>query len=154
MHLEAYPTDAVASALHAHHSGQGEGTGYASGPKETGTLEGEPVHRALFVVAGLGATLLLAGCGNETITASESQSGVSVSIVVTSDNTAISSIEQSLKTQQTGVTVSSGDNHTGSHVCGFNVSKNGHSYQVDVYGNVPASTCNSAAQASFLSDAP
>ena len=112
------------------------------------------MHRAAFVVAGVGVALLLAGCGNETITASESQSGISVSIVVTSDNTAISSIEQSLKTENTGVTVSNGDNHSGAHVCGFNVSKNGHTYQVDVYGNVPTSTCNSAAQSSFLSDAP
>ena len=98
--------------------------------------------------------MLLASCGNQTITASESASGLSVSIVVTSDSTAISSIESSLKTQETGVTISNGDTHTGNHVCGFNVSKNGHSYQVDVYGSVPSSTCNAAAKASFLSEAP
>jgi hypothetical protein len=112
------------------------------------------VHRAAFVVAGIGAALLLSGCGNQTITASESVSGVSVAIVVTSDSTAITSIESSLKSQDTGVTISNGDTHSGNHVCGFNVSKNGHSYQVDVYGSVPSSTCNAAAKASFLSDAP
>jgi hypothetical protein len=117
-------------------------------------LEGELVHRAAFVVAGIATTVLLVGCGDQTVTASESASGINVSIVVTSDSTAISSIESSLKNTGTGVTISNGDNHKGSHVCGFNVSKNGHTYQVDVYGNIPASTCSSAAQAQFLAEAP
>jgi hypothetical protein len=120
----------------------------------TRTLEGAPVRRAAFIVAGIGTTMLLAGCGNETVTASESSAGLTVSIVVTSDSTAIASLESSLKTSGAGATVSNGDNHTGNHVCGFNVSKNGHTYQVDVYGSVPSSTCNAAAQASFLADAP
>ncbi len=117
-------------------------------------IGGRPVRRAAFIVAGIGTTLLLAGCGNQTITASESVEGLSVSIVVTSDSTAIASLESSLKTSDATATVSNGDNHTGNHVCGFNVSKNGHTYQVDVYGTVPSSTCNQAAQASFLADAP
>jgi hypothetical protein len=112
------------------------------------------MRRAAFIVAGIGATLLLAGCGNQTITASQTVAGLSVSIVVTSDSTAITSLESSLKTSDASATVSNGDNHTGSHVCGFNVSKNGHNYQVDVYGTVPNSTCNAQAQASFLADAP
>ena len=112
------------------------------------------MRRAAFIVAGIGTTLLLAGCGNETVTASESASGLSVSIVVTSDSTAIAYIESKLKASNTGVNVSNGDTHSGNHVCGFNVSKNGHTYQVDVYGSVPNSTCNQAAQQSFLADAP
>jgi hypothetical protein len=122
-------------------------------PPNTRTLEGEPVRRAAFIVAGIGATILLAGCGNETVTASESVAGLTVSIVVTSDSTAIASLESSIKTSDTSATISNGDNHTGNHVCGFNVSKNGHSYQVDIYGTVPSSVC-SAAQQSFLADAP
>ncbi|MGA7987446.1 MAG: hypothetical protein WCB51_03495 [Candidatus Dormiibacterota bacterium] len=112
------------------------------------------MRRAAFILAGIGAALLLAGCGNQTITASQTVAGLSVSIVVTSDSTAIASLESSLKTSDASATVSNGDNHTGSHVCGFNVSKNGHTYQVDVYGSVPSSTCNAQAQASFLADAP
>jgi hypothetical protein len=111
------------------------------------------VRRAAFIIAGIGTTLLLAGCGNETVTASESVSGLSVSIVVTSDSTAIAYLESKLKTSDAGATVSNGDNHTGNHVCGFNVSKNGHTYQVDVYGSVPSTVCDSDAKASFLADA-
>jgi hypothetical protein len=112
------------------------------------------MRRAAFIIAGIGTTLLLAGCGNQTITATESAEGLNVSIVVTSDSTAITSLESSLKSSDATAKVSDGDNHTGSHVCGFSASKNGHSYQVDVYGNVPTSTCDAAAKASFLADAP
>ena len=112
------------------------------------------MRRVAFIVAGIGTTLLLAGCGDETVTASESVAGLSVSIVVTSDSTAIASLESSLKTSDAAATITNGDNHSGNHVCGFNVSKNGHTYQVDVYGTVPSSTCNAAAQSQFLADAP
>jgi hypothetical protein len=88
-----------------------------------------------------------------TITASESVSGVSVAIVVTSDSTAITSLESKLKSVASGVTIANGDSHSGAHVCGFNVSKNGHTYQVDVYGTVPTTICSAQAQASFLQDA-
>ncbi len=114
------------------------------------------MHRTLFVVAGIGTTLLLAGCGNQTITASESVSGVSVAIVVTSDSTGLSSVESRIKAVSPTVTISNGDTHSGAHVCGFNVSKNGHTYQVDVYGSsaVPTAVCSPAEQASFLQGAP
>jgi hypothetical protein len=134
-----------------------ESTGYAS-RSNTGTLEhrqveGEAVHRAILVVAGIGATMLLAACGNQTITASQTVSGVSVAIVVTSDSTAIGSLEAKLKSVAPGVTIANGDSHTGTRVCGFNVSKNGHTYQVDIFGPVPTTICNAQAQASFLQDA-
>jgi hypothetical protein len=112
------------------------------------------MRSAAFIVAGIATTLLLAGCGNQTVTATESAEGVNVSIVVTSDSTAIASLTSSLKASDPTAKVSDGDNHSGSHVCGFSASKNGHSYQVDVYGNVPASTCDADAKASFLADAP
>jgi hypothetical protein len=110
------------------------------------------VHRSVFLVAGVAGALLLASCGDETVTATESASGLSVSIVVTSDSTGIAAIEKSVK--GSGATVTNGDTHAGAHVCGFNVSKNGHTYQVDVYGSVPASTCSDAAKSQFLAEAP
>lgn len=112
------------------------------------------MNRAVLVVAGIGATLLLAGCGDQTITASQAVSGQTVAIVVTSDSTGIASVESRVKAASPGVTVANGDTHTGGHVCGFNVSKNGHTYQVDVYGVVPNTICNAQAQASFLQSAP
>lgn len=110
------------------------------------------MHRSVFLVAGAATTLLLASCGDETVTATESAAGLSVSIVVTSDSTGIAAIEKSV--QGSGAKVTNGDTHSGPHVCGFNVSKNGHTYQVDVYGSVPSSTCNAAAKSEFLAEAP
>jgi len=116
------------------------------------------MHRAAFVVIGASTTLLLAGCGNETVTASETQQGITVQVVVTSDSTAIGDLESKLPSTAPGVKFSNGDTHTSAHVCGFSTSKNGHSYQVDFYGNLPAGTsalvCSTAAQQEFLADAP
>ena len=116
------------------------------------------MKRAAFVVIGATTTLLLAGCGNETVTASETQQGITVQVVVTSDSTAIDALKQSLPSTAPGVTFSSGDTHTAPHVCGFSTSKNGHSYQVDFYGNLPSGTsalvCSASAQQEFLADAP
>ena len=112
------------------------------------------MHRTVFVVAAVGAALLLTACGNQTITASQSVSGVSVAIVVTSDSTGLASVESRIKAASPGVSISNGDTHNGAHVCGFNVAKNGHTYQVDVYGPVPSTICNAQAQASFLQGAP
>jgi hypothetical protein len=112
------------------------------------------VHRAVLVVASIGTTLLLSGCGGQTITASQAVSGQTIAIVVTSDSTGIASVESRVKATSPGVTFANGDTHTGAHVCGFNVSKDGHTYQVDVYGAVPTTICNAQAQASFLQSAP
>jgi hypothetical protein len=118
-------------------------------------LEGVSVNRAALLVAGLGTTVLLAGCGNQTITASAAAlSGQSIAIVVTSDSTGIASVEAHVKAATPGVTIANGDTHTGAHVCGFNVSKNGHTYQVDVYGAIPSTICSAQARASFLQTAP
>jgi hypothetical protein len=125
-----------------------ESTRYAS------SLNNSCGHRAALVVAGLGTTLLLAGCGNQTITASQAVSGQSIAIVVTSDSTGIASVESRVKAASPGVTIANGDTHTGAHVCGFNVSKNGHTYQVDVYGAIPSTICSAQARASFLQTAP
>jgi len=47
------------------------------------------MNRAAFVMIGIAATLLLAGCGNQTVTASETQGGITVQVVITSDSTAM-----------------------------------------------------------------
>jgi len=116
------------------------------------------MHRAAFIVLGVGTTLLLAGCGNETVTASETEQGITVQVVVTSDSTAIDALKSSLPSAAPGVTFSNGDTHSGPHVCGFSASKNGHSYQVDFYGTIPSAAaavvCSASAQQEFLSAAP
>ena len=76
-------------------------------------------------------------------------------MVITSDKTAIAAIRAAvIAAQQSDGGIYDGSNAVGSHVCGFNVSKNGHEYQVDVYGNLPGSYCSATSQASFLSSAP
>jgi hypothetical protein len=115
------------------------------------------MHRVAWGVAGVATTLLLAGCGsNETMTESQTAlGGLSGSIVVTSDSTAISALEHKIAALPgTGVTLSNGDKHSGAHVCGFSVGKNGHTYQVDAYGSLPASSCSASIQALFLANAP
>ena len=85
----------------------------------------------------------------------DSAGGLSGSIVVTSDSTAISALEHKIAALPgTGVTLSNGDKHSGAHVCGFSVGKNGHTYQVDAYGSLPASSCSASIQALFLANAP
>lgn len=110
------------------------------------------MRRVACLVAGIGATLLLASCGNQTITATEIGSGLTVSFVITGDTDAVNALEATIKSS--GLTIVSGSSPAGAHVCGFNRSKNGHTYQVDVYGDAPATTCNAAAQTEFLSEAP
>lgn len=110
------------------------------------------MRRVACAVVGFAATLLLAGCGNETITATETSSGLTVSFVITGDTDAVTTLEQTIKSS--GLTIASGTSPTGAHVCGFNRSKDGHTYQVDVYGAAPSTTCNAAAQTEFLSEAP
>jgi len=116
------------------------------------------MNRAAFVMIGIAATLLLAGCGNQTVTASETQGGITVQVVITSDSTAITALEAKLPTSAAGVTFSNGDSHSGPHVCGFSASKNGHSYQVDIYGTLPSSAaglvCAAASRQQFLANAP
>jgi hypothetical protein len=104
------------------------------------------------IVAGIGATLLLASCGNTTVTATETGSGLTVSFVITSDGDAVTALEATIKSS--GLTVANGSSPTGAHICGFNRSKNGHTYQVDVYGDAPTSTCSASAQTEFLAEAP
>jgi hypothetical protein len=100
-------------------------------------------------------TVSACGSSNSTITATGSQAGVTAFEVVTSDGTAISALKGS---PHGGATLQDGDQHTGNHICGFSVSKNGHSYQVDWYSNSSALTsallCSSSAQQQFLSAAP
>lgn len=112
----------------------------------------------LGVIAGA-ATLLLVGCGNSTITITNMDTGVPITIVVTSDSTAIPSLEHNLPVLS-GVSVRNGDDHVGTHFCGFSASKDGHTYQVDFYyeggGPLPNSlegACGTAEQKEFLSRA-
>ena len=110
------------------------------------------MRRVACIVAGIAATLLLASCGTQTITATETGSGLTASFVITGDTDAVNALEATIKSS--GLTIVSGSSPTGAHVCGFKRSKNGHTYQVDVYGSAPASTCGAAAQTEFLAQAP
>lgn len=110
------------------------------------------MRRIACIVAGIAATLLLASCGTQTITATETGAGQSVSFVITGDTDAVNALEATI--MSSGLTIAGGSQPKGAHVCGFNRSKNGHAYQVDVYGDAPATTCNAAAQTEFLAEAP
>lgn len=110
------------------------------------------MYRLALVVGGA-VTLMLAGCGNQSITITETADGVTGSVVVTSDSTAIAAVEARLGHTATR-SIHAGDTHSGAHLCGFSVSKNGHSYQVDFYGIVQGNPCDTAGQQGFLADAP
>jgi hypothetical protein len=113
--------------------------------------------------------LLIAGCGNSTITVTvvglNQVTGVpqtQSSATVASDSTGIAAFEslaaKDSKAQPRGqtVTVQDGDQHQGAPVCSFTVSKDGHSYQVSVYSGayVSLSSCDAAHQQSFLDSMP
>ena len=112
------------------------------------------------------AVFILSACGssNATATAIVAGSGFHVWGVFTTDSTAMGSIKASLNKALTGgglpsnVTIQDGDQHSGSHICGFNVSKNSHTYQVDYYtdSSLPSTfdPCSSAQQQQLLSQAP
>ena len=110
------------------------------------------MRRVATIMAGIAATLLLASCGTQTITATESGSGLTVSFVITGDTDAVNALEATIRSA--GLTIVSGSSPTGAHVCGFNRSKNGHAYQVDIYGGAPKSICSATSQTEFLSQAP
>jgi hypothetical protein len=48
----------------------------------------------------LGSTLSIVGCGNSTITLAETSSGITILGVITSDRTAISSIESKVNAEK------------------------------------------------------
>ena len=114
------------------------------------------MHNRVLATLGVSATLLLAGCGSSSsITATISSTSQQGSVVVTGDSDTLAT----LKTKAAAVfgaaaTLADGDQHTGNQVCSFNVTKNGHSYTVVVYGGLSASSCNSQGQTQFLSQAP
>jgi hypothetical protein len=123
--------------------------------------------RAAAAIAGIAACLVIAGCDSgttsETVTASMTQAGLTIQMVVTSDPTAISAIESSGNTYANdanfaGVTFTPGDTHKGPRVCGFDVSNSRHSYQVTFYGTVSSEgaeqVCSAASQVQFLTTAP
>ncbi|HZS14345.1 MAG TPA: hypothetical protein VFC09_07090 [Candidatus Dormibacteraeota bacterium] len=122
--------------------------------------------KRFLAVLGLPALLLLAACGGSStssITGQLSSGGLQGSMVVTTDSGAIAAVKANLNLGQlssSGVTIVDGDQHNGNHVCGFNVSKNGHSYQVDYYtdssqlASLLTQGCSSTEQQRFLSEAP
>jgi len=111
------------------------------------------MRRLLLGSIGVAGTLLLSGCGSSSITVQSTSPAAS--IVVTGDSTALTALKTKIQAQLlTGETVVDGDQHSGNHVCGFSATKNGHSYQVDAYGNVTTGTCSSAQQKSFQNDLP
>jgi hypothetical protein len=114
------------------------------------------MRRLALAACGALAVVLLSSCGSASLTVKVASPAASV--VVVSDSDAIAAlktkVQQLFSSGSTGSTVVDGDQHSGNHVCGFNRSKNGHSYQVDVYGSAQANTCNNAAQQQFLSNVP
>jgi hypothetical protein len=106
------------------------------------------------------AAFAVSACGssNSTITVASTGNGVGVYGVITTDSTAMPVIKRAEGT--TSATILDGDQHKGNHVCGFNVSKNGHTYQFDWYtdNSLAAAAlqteCGSAAQSAFLNEAP
>ena len=106
------------------------------------------------------STLLLVGCGNSAATFMTVSNGVTVSLVATSDSSAIAALKSKLPIGGGVTTIHDGDDHVGNRICGFSTSKNGHSYQIDWYETGPlpnssaAELCGTAAQQSFLSLAP
>jgi hypothetical protein len=125
-----------------------------------------PLRRLAIVATAIVAVLLVAGCADaptESVTASLSEDGTTIQMVVKSDSTAIAAIEANSSTYANdanfgAVTFTNGDTHTGPHVCGFTVSNSNHTYQVDFYGTVKAGAgsevCSAAEQTHFLANAP
>jgi hypothetical protein len=107
------------------------------------------------------AAFIVSACGgsNATITVASTGNGAGVWGVITTDSTAMAVIKKA-EGATSNVTVQDGDQHMGNHVCGYNVSKNGHSYQVDYYTSsslaesLLTSQCASTAQQQFLTEAP
>lgn len=138
-----------------------ETTSQGNAPSKRADLHVRRVTRRLTLcIIGAASALLLVGCGTSTITISNTDTGVPITIVVTGDSSAIPRLEHNLPVIS-GASVQNGDDHVGSHFCGFSVSKDGHTYQVDFYversGPVPnslAGACGSANQKEFLSRAP
>jgi hypothetical protein len=123
------------------------------------------MHRAACVIGGGATAILLAACStptaNQTVTASLSQNGYTVQMVIESDSTAIADIEKSPSSNAygfSGLNFSDGDVHSEPHVCGFTGSHNGHTYQVDFYGNLrsgaAAYVCTTTERQEFLAGAP
>jgi hypothetical protein len=116
--------------------------------------------RFIVAVTAAIAAFTLSACGgsNATITVVDNTTG-SVFGVITTDSTAMVVITKAERNAP-NTSVKDGDQHMGNHVCGYSVSKNGHSYQVDYYpsssvaASLLASQCASAAQQQFLSEAP
>jgi hypothetical protein len=122
------------------------------------------MRHAAMPVALVAAVLLLAGCADAptaSVTATLSEGGTTIQMVVKSDSTAIAAIEASPYSNDPNfgtVTFSNGDSHTGPHVCGFTVSNSQHTYVVNFYGSIKsgatAEVCSAAAQTHFLATAP
>lgn len=94
------------------------------------------------------AAVLLTACGNATITVV--RTSPAGSIVITSDGNAINALKPKIEALLgAGTVLDDGDQHTGQHLCGFSLNKNGHSYQVDAYGDLPSGTCSEASQQSL-----
>ncbi|MGH7748528.1 MAG: hypothetical protein ACREQ5_27785 [Candidatus Dormibacteria bacterium] len=103
--------------------------------------------------AGLGAALLLAGCGGggqQTMTAQISSGGARASVVVTSDGDAITKLKQDKSIGSGGVSVADGDHHSGSLVCQVDVNSSAHKYHIAVYGDYPKDLCNASSFSSGL----
>ncbi len=131
----------------------------------TKNKRGMPFRRLARVTTVAIALVLAAGCADaptESVTASLTDGGTTLQIVVKSDSTAIAAIEAndsySNDPSFAAVIFSAGDTHTGPHVCGFTASNSSHTYQVDYYGTVTtgaaAVVCSAAAQTHFLATAP
>ena len=112
-------------------------------------------------VAGV-VCLLAAGCSTDAITVTGGVGSATLSVVVQSDSAGIALVKQSVSSQNSTLsgTVTNGDTHVGNHLCGFDVSKDGNSYDVDFYAaKLPAGIpvtdfCSPAVQKAFLAGLP
>jgi hypothetical protein len=115
------------------------------------------------LAAVAGTTCLLAtACGSDALTVTGGVGAATISVVVESDSAGIALVKQSVSTASGGLagTVTNGDDHVGSFLCAFHVSKDGNSYSVVFYAsNLPAGEpasdfCAPAVQKAFLDGLP
>jgi hypothetical protein len=111
--------------------------------------------RSLLAGVAVSASLLIVGCGNSSLTLSFNEDGISGSIVVTSDQSAINSLKASAASEGlgglSGATITNGSNPVGSELCSWSASTSGHSYQLAVYATNPSSVLTSAFKAEICS---
>lgn len=97
------------------------------------------------------AGVLVAACGSSTtqgvsltLFSYGPSGGANASMVVTSDTVAIRALKNRvIGLEQSDGGLFDGSKPVGPHICGYTVTKDGHDYQVEVFGNAPSNSCDS-----------